>query len=140
MNFRVALLVLYGLTCLPAMAIADDDGKEPADAAGKDAGAVSADQGQHSAFFRDDVLPILRDNCFGCHAGEHSKGGLQFDTRSRLMLGGDGGPVIDFESPEDSTLVMSVNYDGYEMPPKGQLAEEQIDVLTRWVSLGAPYP
>ena len=42
--------------------------------------------------------------------------------------------------PDESLLVEAINYQGPEMPPTGKLAPEKIAVLTRWVSLGAPWP
>ncbi len=40
----------------------------------------------------------------------------------------------------ESLLVEAVNYQGPEMPPAGKLAPEKIEILARWVSLGAPWP
>ncbi len=94
---------------------------------------------EHEAFFKQSVLPILETHCFKCHANEHEKGGFRLDLRSRLMTGGESGAVVDLESPEDSILLRAVRYDGYEMPPRGKLATEQIATLEKWVSLGAPY-
>ncbi len=95
---------------------------------------------QHERFFSDAVLPILQSHCFECHAEKQAKGGFRLDLRSRLMLGGEGGTVVDFDDPEESVLLQAVRYEGYEMPPRGRLADEQIAILERWVSLGAPYP
>lgn len=104
-------------------------------------GAVSAedlDEGQQ--FFRDEVLPILRDNCFECHAGEEENGGLQLDSRARLLLGGDLGPAVDLEDPEYSELLQAIRWESLEMPPGGKLDDGAIAIIERWVALGAPYP
>lgn len=104
---------------------------------GRDATAAT---GEAASFFQQDVLPLLREHCFECHAEEEARGGFQLDTRSRLVLGGDSGAVIDFEHPESSVLMEAVRYEGYEMPPRGKLPDAQIAVLQRWVAMGVPYP
>jgi len=95
---------------------------------------------EHDAFFNESVLPILKTNCFKCHADEAEKGGFRIDRRSRLVLGGESGSAIDLESPEDSILLQAVRYDGYEMPPSGKMADHEIATLEKWVSIGSPYP
>ncbi|QEG42029.1 PSD1 and planctomycete cytochrome C domain-containing protein [Roseimaritima ulvae] len=108
-------------------------------------GAEEADGGEAvdaegAAFFEHEVLPILEASCFSCHAGEKAKGEFQLDTRSRLVRGGESGTVVDFEDPEAGTLLEAVRYEGYEMPPRGKLPDEQIAVIERWVAMGVPYP
>ncbi len=93
-----------------------------------------------AAFFEHEVLPILETHCFSCHAEEEAKGEFQLDTRSRLIRGGEAGAVVDFEDPEFSTLLEAVRYEGYEMPPRGKLPDEQIAIIERWVAMGVPYP
>ena len=44
------------------------------------------------------------------------------------------------EHLEDSPLLEAVNYKSIQMPPEGKLTEEQIEHLTRWVQMGAPWP
>jgi len=95
---------------------------------------------EHDSFFNSSVLPILETHCFKCHAGDHQKGEFRLDQRSRLMAGGESGAVIDLDSPEESILLQAVRYDGYEMPPRGKLADKEIEIIEQWVSLGAPYP
>ena len=108
-----------------------------------DAIAESATDHQPTAeqarFFRTEVLPILKSNCFQCHAGEKVKGGLHLDSRAGLLKGGRSGAVVDHESPAASLLVEAINYESLEMPPKRKLGKSQIDTLTRWVKIGAPY-
>ena len=43
--------------------------------------------------------------------------------------------------PEESLLIKAVRYqDEPRMPPKGKLTDRQIEVLEKWVKLGAPWP
>ena len=102
-------------------------------------GAEQAPGEESVSFFQQQVLPILKEHCFSCHAGEERKGGFQLDTRSGLIRGGESGAVVDLEAPEYSTLIEAVRYEGYEMPPRGRLPDDQIAVIERWVALGVPY-
>lgn len=92
-------------------------------------------------FFENDVLPILKNNCFKCHGGgEKINGGLRLTSRQGILEGGDSGPAVSLEYPEESYLLGAVNYDLFEMPPSGQLPPEEIAILTRWVESGLPWP
>jgi hypothetical protein len=94
---------------------------------------------EHEKFFKDSVLPIFQTHCFKCHADKREKGGFRLDLRSRLIAGGESGAAIDLESPEDSVLLQAIRYESYEMPPRGKLPDEEIAIIEKWVSLGAPY-
>src|SRR5690606_26767366 len=39
-----------------------------------------------------------------------------------------------------SLVVEAIRYESYEMPPKGKLAEHEIEVLVQWINSGAPWP
>ncbi len=106
----------------------------------EEAGQTPAVDAEGAAFFEHEVLPILQENCFSCHAEDKAKGEFQLDTRSRLVRGGESGAVVDFEDPEAGTLLEAVRYEGYEMPPRGKLPDAQIAILERWVAMGVPYP
>jgi mono/diheme cytochrome c family protein len=92
-------------------------------------------------FFEMEVRPILQANCFACHGGEKKvKGGLRLSSRETILKGGDSGPAIVLDKPEASLLLQAVNYREPKMPPKGKLPQTQIDILTRWVKMGIPWP
>ncbi len=89
------------------------------------------------AFFESSVRPILVEHCLNCHGPEAQKGGLRLDSRERILAGGDSGPVVELGSPQDSLLVWAVEYEDFpQMPPKGELLEEQQRVLARWIADG----
>ena len=103
-----------------------------------------ADEDEGIEFFEKQVRPLLIARCYECHsieAGEPS-GGLYLDHREGWMAGGDSGPVIVPHDPDASELIKAVRYadDGYQMPPSGKLADEEIAILENWVRLGAPDP
>ncbi len=91
-------------------------------------------------FFEQRVRPLLVESCHSCHASAKQKGGLRLDSLEAILKGGDSGPALVPGKPVESLLMEAVNYQGPEMPPAGKLAPEKIEILARWVSLGAPWP
>ncbi len=91
-------------------------------------------------FYREKVKPILKESCFECHADdpEDLQGAFALTSRASILRGGDSGPAVDANSPEESLLLKVINYEIYEMPPEGKLEEEKIKILTQWVRLGMP--
>jgi hypothetical protein len=83
----------------------------------------------------------LRANCVRCHGAEEKiKGKLKLTSRESMMKGGRSGPAIVPEHPEKSLLIQAINYDKPQMPPRGKLPKAEIDALTKWVKMGAPWP
>jgi hypothetical protein len=96
---------------------------------------------EQARFFETQVRPLLQAQCLRCHGGAKKvRGGLRLTSREALLKGGDSGPAVCLDKPDDSRLLHAVNYDDPKMPPKGKLPQAQIDVLTRWVKMGAPWP
>jgi mono/diheme cytochrome c family protein len=91
-------------------------------------------------FFETRVRPILEANCFSCHGAEKKvKGGLRLTSRKSLLKGGNSGPAVILDRPDESLLLQAVNYRQLKMPPKGKLARAQIETLERWIQMGAPW-
>jgi mono/diheme cytochrome c family protein len=92
-------------------------------------------------FFEAEVRPLLQANCLNCHGGEaRIKGGLKLTSRADVLKGGDSGPAVALDKPEESRLLKAVNHaDDLKMPPKGKLSLAQIAVLTKWVTMGLPF-
>ena len=42
--------------------------------------------------------------------------------------------------PDESLLIEALNYDSFEMPPKGKLKAEIIADFKKWIEMGAPDP
>jgi Protein of unknown function (DUF1549)/Protein of unknown function (DUF1553)/Planctomycete cytochrome C/PA14 domain len=107
--------------------------------------AVSAQEKKPSQaaiqLFELKVRPLLAENCFGCHGEKKHKGGLRLDSLSGMLEGGDTSPAIVPGHPEKSLLVKAINHDGELKMPRGKkLQREQIDTLTQWIKMGAPWP
>jgi hypothetical protein len=103
--------------------------------------AATARADEQAKFFTDKVAPILTAKCVKCHGGgETLESNFNLTTRQGLIDGGDVGPAVDLDAPEDSQLLAAINYKDLEMPPTGKLSPAQIDILTQWVTMGLPFP
>jgi len=93
-------------------------------------------------FFESRIRPLLVEHCYQCHSGESKRlqAGLYLDRASGLTTGGDSGPAIVPGEPDESLLIEAVRYESYEMPPKGKLSDQEIELLAEWVRRGAPWP
>ncbi|MDA1232046.1 MAG: PSD1 and planctomycete cytochrome C domain-containing protein, partial [Planctomycetota bacterium] len=95
---------------------------------------------EHIAAFEGEIAGILETNCLKCHSGAEPKGGLDLTRRDTIIKGGESGSAVDSANPTESLLIKAINYDGYEMPPTGQLSPTQIESLTNWVKHGLAWP
>ena len=98
-------------------------------------------------FFEAKVRPLLVAHCYECHSEEATKadnlqGGLRLDNRAGVRQGGAAGPIIVPGKPNESMLIRSIRYadKALQMPPKKPLSADQVAVLEKWVTLGAPDP
>jgi len=102
---------------------------------------------EQAEFFESKIRPLLATNCFACHSQKaKSKGklkaGLYLDTYKGLLNGGDSGASVVPGEPEQSRIVEAVKYrnEDMAMPPKGKLSDENIELIKKWVKMGAPWP
>ena len=96
-------------------------------------------------FFEKRIRPVLVQHCYKCHSEESAKtddlrGGLLLDSRAGLLAGGESGATIVPGNPEEGTLLGSLNYDLYEMPPAGKLPDSVIADFRVWIEMGAVDP
>lgn len=93
------------------------------------------------AFFQQKVLPLLKARCFECHSKDAKRleGGLRLDARPLVLKGGDSGPSAEPGNPEDSLLLSALNYESFEMPPRGKLPAGEIAIFRKWIELGLPW-
>ena len=98
------------------------------------------DSPEQVQFFESQVRPVLVEHCLGCHGEKKVKAGLRLDSRASAIAGGDSGPSVVPGKPEESPLIAAIKYEGPEMPPKGKLPQRQVEALTQWVKMGAPWP
>src|SRR5581483_1948007 len=107
----------------------------PAVAFGMD---VSPAEGE---FFEKEVRPLLVQRCQTCHGADKAKGGLRLTSRAAVLEGGGTGPAAVPGKPADSLIVKAIRHtDTPKMPPKERLPDREIEILTRWVRMGLPWP
>src|SRR5579863_5669522 len=91
-------------------------------------------------FFENKVRPILAENCYDCHTTAEM-GGLRVDSRERLLQGGKSGPALMPGDPDKSLFIQAVRQTGdLKMPKGGKLQPAEVQALTEWVKMGAPWP
>ncbi len=90
------------------------------------------------------IQPILRDNCYECHAGSTEEGGLNLGIKARSLEGGDSGAALVVGKSDKSLLMQLVSggEEGRLMPPEGNppLTKTQIGLLRTWIDQGAAWP
>ena len=102
--------------------------------------AVGQPDGPALEHFEKKVRPILVEHCVRCHGPEKQKGGLRLDNAASFAKGGETGPTTLAGKPDASLLLEAVRYaTDLKMPPKGKLAEADINALVEWVRAGAPW-
>ncbi|MHC5537341.1 DUF1553 domain-containing protein [Singulisphaera rosea] len=85
---------------------------------------------------------MLVERCWSCHGDSKApKGGLRLTSRVELLQGGDSGEAVVVGDPDKSPLIQAVRYLGEpKMPPKEKLKDREIEILTKWVKSGLPWP
>ncbi len=95
-------------------------------------------------FFEKQVRPVLVERCHSCHSEQARTvfANLKLDSRAGVERGGHSGPVVNPGDPDSSRLIHAIRYDPglVGMPPTGKLPDRQIEALTEWVRMGAPWP
>jgi hypothetical protein len=107
-------------------------------------GAEPADEARHR-FFESKVRPLLVEHCLKCHGPEQQWSGLRLDSRDGLVKGGDSGPAVVINRPDESLLIRAVRHepDFPAMPPEDEgerLSDDEIRTLSKWIADGATYP
>lgn len=104
--------------------------------------SASAAQSNDSAeFFEKKVRPVLVANCGKCHNPRAQVAELDLTTAEGFARGGESGPLVNKEKPEESRLLKAIGYeDKLKMPPAGKLKADDIAVLAEWIKKGAVWP
>jgi WD40 repeat protein len=91
--------------------------------------------------FINDIAPILKEKCFGCHGAKNPKGKLDMTKYASLRKGGTKDDPIAPGQPDDSYLITVLTAtDKKRMPPKDSgapLPQNQIELIERWIEQGA---
>ncbi|TWT58608.1 Planctomycete cytochrome C [Thalassoglobus neptunius] len=97
---------------------------------------------EQEVFFESKVRPLLAEHCFECHNDKKQQGGLRLDRREFVFEDGSAGKIVVPENVSESRLWQVLQYDEFDiqMPPKGPLKSEQLEILKRWIDSGAYWP
>lgn len=99
------------------------------------------EQADQTEFFEKKVRPLLVANCAKCHNPNAKVAELDLTTAEGFARGGESGPLINKEHPEESRLLKVIGYDDkLKMPPTGKMKDADLAIIAEWVKAGAPWP
>ncbi len=92
--------------------------------------------------FESKIRPLLHLRCIECHGPNKQQGDVRLDLRHVVLGRNEGEGLVIPGRPDDSRLIQVIRYSGddVQMPPKGKLPAEEIELLTEWVRRGAYWP
>jgi hypothetical protein len=99
---------------------------------------AAADEAAAKVTYDDQVVPILREKCFGCHNQDKTSGGLNLTTYSTLMEGGSSGVAVEPGDPDNSYLYLLVSHQSepYMPPNADKLPDDTLAVIKAWIDGG----
>lgn len=91
--------------------------------------------------FIQDVAPILKENCFGCHNPKKKAGKFDMTTYENFRKGGrNDDPVVPGRAKSSYIMDVLTATDASRMPPKEAghpLSKAQLAVIASWIDQGA---
>ena len=89
--------------------------------------------------FDDDIAPVVRQHCAGCHGTDKQRGGLNLASHALAMTGGAGGAVVvPGDSGKSRLYTMTAHDEEPVMPPsKTKIPDAQLALLKLWIDQGA---
>jgi len=120
-------LVALTLSCLSVAGVVTARAQAPASTAPK-------------VDFANDIQPLFREECVGCHGPKKQNGGMRLDRRSsamkaltRRIVPGNSANSMVYHRVSDAQF-------GQPMPPTGELKPEQVAMIQAWIDQGAEWP
>ena len=103
---------------------------------------LAYDMGDCEINFSNHVMPLITANCTGyCHSGAANyQGGLNLESYTGLMEGGNSGPAVQPYYPDYSLIIQKLNgtASGAQMPDGADpLPENYINTIYFWIDQGA---
>ncbi len=90
------------------------------------------------------VKPLLESKCYSCHGVLKQEGNLRLETLSLMTAGGDSGPALIANDPEQSLILERITADeDSRMPPAedgAALKPDEISLLRNWITQGTIAP
>ena len=91
-----------------------------------------------SVSYHQQIVPILKRSCQGCHHPGDPNGDLIVTSYAELKRGGMGGEAIIVGKPDESMLIQLITGDPPAMPQnQAPLTPEEVDLFKRWILEGA---
>tara|TARA_R110000868_G_scaffold320720_2_gene581667 strand:+ start:19043 stop:21640 length:2598 start_codon:yes stop_codon:yes gene_type:complete len=126
------------LNCLVSVLAIVVSGGSPSEAAP----AAQTKDNKGLQLFETKIEPVLVKYCYECHSrkGDSVEGGLELDSPSGMMRGGDTGPMLKPHDLEHSSLIQMLKHEGDAsgMPPEQKLSDDVIAAFEAWIRLGCP--
>jgi len=80
--------------------------------------------------FRNDIFPILKDYCVGCHGSNREDGGVNLSSHAEILASVNNGTLI-------GSMKRAVSF--ASMPPLGSFVGScRITQIENWIAAGAP--
>lgn len=91
-----------------------------------------------SVSYYNQVVPIFKRSCTGCHHPGKMKGDLDLTTSAAIARGGKHGPILVSDEPAKSPLLESISGEEPDMPKEGDpLSKDEIALIESWIRQGA---
>ncbi len=88
--------------------------------------------------FSQEIRPLFRRSCTGCHQPMKAKGGLDLTTHAAALKTGKHAPDIRPGDPKASRLIKDISGDEPSMPDEGDpLSSAEVGLVSRWIAQGA---
>jgi hypothetical protein len=139
-NFNVARILGWFVVCVLVSGSDDTYGQ---DAEPRESESLRSTDPASIESFESRIRPLLIESCLECHSeGSDESGGLVLDSLEGMLRGGDSGPAINLDQPEESLLLRAIRYRDpkLQMPPDSKLSDVQVEQFRDWIASGAPIP
>jgi WD40 repeat protein len=88
--------------------------------------------------FYNDLVPIMKRSCTGCHHPGKLKGELDLTTYTAFAKGGKHGAGFKSGEPTNSMIIEEISGDEPSMPKEGDaLSKAEVALFARWIVEGA---
>jgi WD40 repeat protein len=99
---------------------------------------LSATAADKPVSYYNDIVPVFKRSCTGCHHPGKLKGQLDMTSYAAFKKGGKHGPSFVIGKPKESAIIDEISGDEPSMPKEGDpLSKAEIAMIERWITEGA---
>ena len=86
----------------------------------------------------EQVQPVFKKHCVGCHGIERERGDLNLSSIEGINAGSASGPVVMSGKPEESlAYTLAAHLETPRMPPgKSKIPQRELDLIRNWIEGG----